>query len=132
MKPFIHFFFLLTLVPLVAPLGELPVMEDDDNDGVIDDSPETLTSSESASLPFVTGDVTAEDGPMPPAVVAAPLDPLPAMSVPLARPPGFRPPTSFKSKKDSGDHTEHVNVGFVVRRGRAKVMGFSRRKTETD
>ncbi|EFP07404.1 hypothetical protein CRE_26567 [Caenorhabditis remanei] len=132
MKLFISLLLLSILVHLSSPLGELP------ESGIFEDSesPEALTSSDSALVmnSGIVGsedgeDVTASDGPTPP--LAAPLSPLPEMSIPVARPPGFRPPTSFVPKKDSGEHPEHVNVGFVVRRGRAKVMGFSRRKSES-
>ncbi|CCD66152.1 FMRF-Like Peptide [Caenorhabditis elegans] len=116
--------FVSVLISLVSSLGELP---------------ENTESAEDAAFVLNSGDfrrdegedVTVIDGPTPPSVVAAPLDPLPEMSIPVARPPGFRPPPSFKSKKDSGEHAEPSNVGFVVRRGRAKVMGFSRRKSES-
>lgn len=75
---------MLILIPLVSPLGKLP--ED------VVDSEETLTSSdsqlESVEESEDTEDVTAQEGPEPPAVIAAQLEPLPAMSAPLARPPG--------------------------------------------
>ncbi|EGT48130.1 hypothetical protein CAEBREN_03886 [Caenorhabditis brenneri] len=130
MRLLISLFLLSVCIQLTTSLGELPDAGDNDEF--------SETSSSEAALILNSGnfrndgeDVTAVDGSTPPAVVAAPLDPLPEMSAPVARPPGFRPPTSFVPKKNSGEHEEHVNVGFVVRRGRAKVMGFSRRKTES-
>ncbi|CAP23958.1 Protein CBG02585 [Caenorhabditis briggsae] len=123
MKISISIILLSVLIHLSSPLGDLPESGDFE-------SPEALTSSDAAPV-LNSGVVGGEDGPTPPSVVAAPLDPLPEMSIPVARPPGFRPPTSFIPKKDSGENSEHVNVGFVIRRGRAKVMGFSRRKSES-
>ncbi|CAD6195545.1 unnamed protein product [Caenorhabditis auriculariae] len=74
---------------------------------------------------FAQFDTFEKTGPHPPEIAREPLEPLSTMQSGTPRAPGFAPPSTFQMPQNND-----VNLGFVVKRGRAKVMGFSHRKSE--